>query len=96
MKFKEDDTIGLFDNRNSSECEASIADLMDKKNVINEEFRNLKREKQIQPVRMCEMPKLKKKAKKDKVMIEEDKRVLVKGMCRIMVCQKVVSLKICS
>ena len=30
--FKEEDTIGLFDNGNPSECDVAIVDLMEKNN----------------------------------------------------------------
>ena len=45
--FKEEDTIGLFDNGNSSECDATIAELMEKNNTLNEEVTNLKRDHEI-------------------------------------------------
>ena len=32
--FKEEDTTGLFDNGNPSECDATIVDLMEKNNTL--------------------------------------------------------------
>ena len=43
-QYQEEDTIGLFKEKNSSECKASIVDLMGRNNTLNEEVRNLKRE----------------------------------------------------
>ena len=39
--FKEEDTIGLFDNRNPSEYDTTIVDLMEKNNNLKEEVINL-------------------------------------------------------
>ena len=74
--FKEEDNTRLFDNRNPSECDATIVDLMDKSNTLKEEVTNLKREHEIQAIRLCEEIELRKKAKEEKVMIENDSRVL--------------------
>ena len=74
--FKEEDTIGLFDNGNPSECDAAIVDLMKKNNALKEDITSLKREHEIQAVRLCEETKLRKKDEEDKVMIDDDSRIL--------------------
>ena len=42
--FKEEDTIGLFDDRNPNEYDSTIVDLMEKNTTLKEELKNLKRE----------------------------------------------------
>ena len=68
-QYQEEGTKGVFDKNNSSECEETFANLMDKKNSINEEVRNLKRENDFQSASLCEIKKLKRKIEEDKVMI---------------------------
>ena len=76
FNFKEEDTTGLFDNGNPSECDVAIADLMEKNNAMKEKVTNLKREHEIQAIRICEETKLRMKAVEDKAMIEDDIRIL--------------------
>ena len=74
--FKEEDNTGLFNNGNPSECDATIAELMEKNNTLKEEVTNLKREHEMQAIRLCEEIEQRKKAIEDKVMIEDDTRIL--------------------
>ena len=74
---EEIDTIGLFDDEKSKEFDEVVVDLMEKNNALNEEVRNLKREQEIQTIRMCEVSEQKKKVEEEKVMIENEKRMLV-------------------
>ena len=73
--FKEEYSTRLFDNGNPSEYDVAIVDLMEKKNTLKE-VTNLKREHEIQIVKLCEETKLRKKAKEDNIMIEDDTRIL--------------------
>ena len=52
--FKEEDTTRIFDNGNHSECDATIAYLMEKNNTLKEEVTNLKREHEMQAIGLCE------------------------------------------
>ena len=45
---------------------------MEKNSALNEEVRNLKREHEIQALRLCEDIKLRKKAEEDRSTIKED------------------------
>ena len=45
--FKKEDTTGLFDNGNPSECDVAITELMEKNNTLKEEVTNLKREHEM-------------------------------------------------
>ena len=74
--LKEEDTTRLFYNGNTSECNASIVDLMERNNTLREEVTSLKREHEIQAIRLYEEIKLRKKVVEDEVMIEDDKRIL--------------------
>ena len=74
--IKEEDYTRLFDNGNPSECDVAIVDLMEKNNALREEFTSLKREHEIRVVELCGETKLRKKDEEDKVMIEDDSRVL--------------------
>ena len=74
FNYEEVKTQGLFDTRDSSESDAIIADLLEKKSILNEGYRGLKREHEIQSMRLCEVTKQKKKGEEEKVMVEEDKR----------------------
>ena len=56
--FKEEDTTRLFDNGNTSEFDATIANLMEKNNTLKEEVTNPKREHEIQEIRLCEETRL--------------------------------------
>ena len=49
---------------------------MEKNNALREEVTSLKREHEIQSVSLCEETELRKKAEEEKVMIENDSRVL--------------------
>ena len=74
--FKEKDTTRLFDNVNPSECDVAIVDLMEKNNTLKEEVTNLKREHEIQVVRLCEEIERRKKSIEEKFTIEDDTRIL--------------------
>ena len=75
-QYEELDTGGLFDEGNPSEYDGTIAYMMEKNNALTEEIRNLKREREIQLVRLCEEIELRKKAKEERIMIDEDKKSL--------------------
>ena len=49
---------------------------MKKNETLTEEVRNLKREQEVQSILLCEVTKKKNKVEEDKVMIEDDKRIL--------------------
>ena len=78
--FKEEDTTRLFDSGNPNECDVAIANLMQKNNDLSEEVRNLKRKHEIQSVRLFEEIELRKKVEDEKVMIEDDTKVLRNGL----------------
>ena len=52
--FKEEETTRLFDNRNPNECDSAIVDMMEKNTTLKEELTNLKREHEVQEIRLCE------------------------------------------
>lgn len=72
-QYKEETVEELFDEGSSSEFDATIVDLFERNKIMNEEFIALKRENEIQEVRLCEVTKLKKKDEEDKAKTEEDK-----------------------
>ena len=74
--FKEEDTTRLFDNGNPSECDANIAYLMQINNTLKEKVTKLKREHEIQAIKLCEEIKIIKKVVEDKVIIDDDIRIL--------------------
>ena len=49
---------------------------MEKNGTLIEEVRNLKIEQEIQSIFLCEVIEQKKKVEEEKVMIEDDKRIL--------------------
>ena len=49
---------------------------MEKNRAQDEEIKNLKLEQESQAILLCEVTEQKKKAMKDKAMIEEDTRIL--------------------
>ena len=49
------DIEGLFDDGNSSESDVAIENLLEINNTINEEIRGLKKEHEIQLVRLCDV-----------------------------------------
>lgn len=73
-QYQEEDTTELFDNGNSIESDKAIKEILEKNNILSDDIINLKREQEIQFVRLCEVVEQKKKAKEDKTMAEEDKR----------------------
>ena len=75
-KYQEMDTTKLFANGKYNEFDAVVANLMENNRTLTEEIRNLKIEQESQVILLCEVIKQKKKAMEDKVMIEDDKRVL--------------------
>ena len=74
--FKEEDITRLFDDGNPREYDSAIIDLIESNNTLKEEVTNLKREHEVQAIRLCEEIEKRKKAIEDKVMIENDIRVL--------------------
>ena len=72
--YKEIDTTKLFIEGNSSEFDATIADLMEKNRAQAEEIRNLKLEHESQAILICEVTKQKKKAIEEKSILEEEKK----------------------
>lgn len=75
-QYKEIDTSKVFANGYSKEFDATIADLMEKNRAQVEEIKTLKIEQESQAMILCEVTKQKKRAIKDKAMIEDDKRNL--------------------
>lgn len=71
--YQEVDIKGLFDNWNYSEGDAKLEDLLEKTNIMNEEFGGLEREIEIQLVKICEVTNQKKKFEEDKFMTEKQK-----------------------
>ena len=76
FNVKEEDSTRLFDNGNPSECVVAIADLMETNNSLKEQITCLKREHEIQVVRLFEETKLRKKVVEEKFMIKDDTRIL--------------------
>ena len=74
--YKEIDTTKLFIDGNQSEFDATIVDLMEKNRAQAEKIRNLKMEQDSQAILICEVITQKKKAIKDKTLLEEDKGIL--------------------
>ena len=74
--FKDEDTTRIFDDRKPIECDSTIVDLMEKNTTLKEEMINLKREHEGQAIKLCEEIHQRKKAIEDKVMIEDDIRML--------------------
>lgn len=54
-QYKEEIGEEPFDEGSSSKSNATIADLLERNNILNEEVRALKREHEIQVVRLCEV-----------------------------------------
>ena len=75
-QYKEIDTTKLFVEGNTSEFDATIANLMEKNRTQAKEIRNLKLEQESQAILLCEVTEQKKKAIEDKAIIEEHKRIL--------------------
>ena len=75
-QYKEMNTTKLFADGNSSEYDATVADLMAKNKIQTKEIINLKLEKQSHAIMLCEVTVQKKKAMEDKAMMEEDKKFL--------------------
>ena len=72
-QYQEVDTTGFFEDKKSKEFVATITDLMEKNNALNEEVKKLKREQEAQSIMLCEISELKKKVEENKVIFEEDK-----------------------
>ena len=79
-QYKEIDTTKLFADGNSSEFNATIADLMENNRVKSKEIKNLKLEQESQDILLCEVTEQKKKPIEDKAIIEEDKRILANSL----------------
>ena len=60
----------------SSEYDEAIIDIMEKNNALNKNVRNLRREHEIQVVRLCKETKLTNTYEEDRVMMNEDQRIL--------------------
>ena len=54
----------IFHSRSSNEAKNAIKELLEKNGSLQEEGRKLKREQEIQSVRLCEVMKEKKREKK--------------------------------
>ena len=67
--YKEIDTTKLFTNRNSSEFDAAIANLMEKNRVKAKENRNLKLEQESQAIVIYEVTEETKKSIEDKTIL---------------------------
>ena len=52
-QYQEDDTKGLLDDGNFSEIDVEIEDLLERNNTLNDNIRELKREHEIQVVKLC-------------------------------------------
>lgn len=50
-QYQEDDTIGLFEDGNSSEFDVGIADLMEKNNALTKEVKNIENIRQARLLR---------------------------------------------
>ena len=74
--YKEINTIELFAKGDSKEFDAVIAELMEKNIIQAEEIRSLKIEHESQAMMLCEITEQKKRAVKDRAMLEDDKRNL--------------------
>ena len=77
IHYKEIDTTRVFDNGDSKEFDAAIAELMEKNRAQAEEIRLLKLEQESQATMLCEVIEQKKRAIEDKAMLEDDKRNLI-------------------
>ena len=75
--FKEEDITRLFDDGNPREYDSTIADPIEKNNTLKEEVKNLKREHEIQAIRLYEEIEQRKKDIEEKVSIKDDIRVLI-------------------
>ena len=75
-QYKEIDTTKLFVSGDSDEFDTAIVDLMENNRVQAEDIRNIKLEQEYQAMMLYEVTKQKKRAIKDKAMIEENKRTL--------------------
>ena len=79
-QYWEINTTKLFVDGDSNQFDIAVVDLVEKNMIQLEEIRNLKLEQESHAIMLCEVTKQKKKAMEDKVMIEEDKRVLSKRL----------------
>ena len=75
-QYTEIEITKLFVDGDSNEFDATVADLMEKNKFQAKEIRNIKLEQESQAILVCEVVEQKKKSMEEKVMIEEDKRVL--------------------
>lgn len=71
---KEIDTKGLLDSRKVGDNDTTIAELLEKNNILRREVKGLKRKQETQSVRLCEVTEKKRKVEKEKIMAKEDKR----------------------
>lgn len=93
--YKEEDTSELFIDGNSSEFNVVIAGLMKKNGALTQEVKNLKMEQGVQLVLLCEVSEQKKKVEEDKVMIEDDKKILTNRLEeKILEVQRIYSMKL--
>ena len=70
------DTTELFANGNSNEFDAIVADMIEKNGTLTKEVKNIKREQEVQSIFLYEVTEYKKKDEEEKVMIEDEKRIL--------------------
>ena len=78
--YKEIDTTEVFAKGDSKEFDAAIAKLMEKNRIQAEEITSLKIEHESQAMMLCEITEQKKRVVEDRVMLEDDKRNLVKKL----------------
>ena len=74
------DTTKLFANKNSNEFDVVVTNLMEKNRTLAEKIINLKIDQESQAILLCEVMKQKKRAIEEKVMIEDDKRILTRRL----------------
>ena len=73
-QYKEERNEDLCDEGRSNEIDVAIPYLLDKKKILNEQVRALKKEHEIKSIRLCEVTVQKKKDEEEKVMVDDDKR----------------------
>ena len=70
----------MFIDGNTSEFDTTVADLVEKNGALTKKVRNLKVKQEVQSIFLCEVTEKKKKAEEDKVMIEDEKRIVTKRL----------------
>ena len=65
LKYVEEKIEDLLPSSSSDEANNAIKELLEKNGSLKEEIRKLKREQEIQTIRLCEISKQRKKAQED-------------------------------